>query len=87
MRTVLLLNLRGPDGRDVVGLLPATGVASLRDMAQALEMTVEELAELWNDLPLEDRRIALRLGITRQQVINLRASARRRLARRVKGLA
>jgi len=37
-------------------------------------------------LPLEDAAIAERLGLTRQQVINLRKSARARLARRMRGL-
>jgi hypothetical protein len=83
MRTVLLLNLRGHEGRDVIGLLPATGIASVRDMAHALEMPVEQLAALWPDLPLDDRALAARLNATRQQVINLRASARRRLALRM----
>jgi hypothetical protein len=83
MRTVLLLNLRGPEGRDVIGLLPATGVASVREMATTLEMPVEHLAALWQDLPLDDRALAARLNATRQQIINLRASARRRLARRM----
>jgi DNA-directed RNA polymerase specialized sigma24 family protein len=83
MRTVLLLNLRGQNGRDVIGLLPSTGVASLRDLAQALEMPVEELAALWMELPLDDQALAARLGLTRPQVANLRASARRRLSRQM----
>jgi hypothetical protein len=36
-------------------------------------------------LPLDDATIAGLLGLTRQQVINLRKSARERLARRLKG--
>lgn len=83
MRTVLLLNLRGPEGRNVIDLLPATGIASVRDMANALEMPVEQLAALWIDLPLDDQALAARLNATRQQVINLRASARRRLTRQM----
>ena len=58
------------------------GVASFREVAAALEMTPQELAEVWNRLPLEDREIAARLGVDRQQVINLRSTARERLARR-----
>jgi hypothetical protein len=45
----------------------------------------EEFANLWNELPLEDASIASLLGVTRQQVINLRKSARERLTRRMKG--
>jgi hypothetical protein len=46
-------------------------------------MPAEELARMWNDLPIDDMRIATRLGIKRQQVINLRKAARARLARRL----
>ena len=48
-------------------------------------MTVDDFAEVWKDLPWSDLRIAERLGITRQQVINLRKCARERLARRMFG--
>ena len=47
-------------------------------------MPAPELAALWPDLPLEDAAIAERLGLTRQQVINLRKSARARLGRRMR---
>lgn len=82
-RAALLLNLRETGGASILDLLPATGVASLRDIAEALEMSEEALAALWNDLPLRDSAIGERLGLTRQQVINLRKSARERLARRM----
>jgi DNA-directed RNA polymerase specialized sigma subunit len=36
---------------------------------------------LWRRLPVSDLEIAERLGVTRQQVINLRQAARQRLAR------
>ena len=85
-RTALLLNLRDEQGNSVVPLLPAVGIASLAHIAATLELDALELARLWHDLPLEDRRIAELLGLTRQQVINLRKSARERLARRMKGL-
>jgi hypothetical protein len=83
-RAALLLNLREPDGGPAVALLPLAGVASLRQIADALGITREQLAELWNELPLEDARIAVRLNVTRQQVINLRKAARARLGRRLK---
>jgi hypothetical protein len=81
-----LLNLRDAQGRDVIALLPMTGIASIRQIAEALAMPAHEFAKLWNDLPLEDMTIAQQLGITRQQVINLRKSARERLARRMSAL-
>jgi hypothetical protein len=45
----------------------------------------EKLAEIWNDLPLEDTAIAAVLQVTQQQVINLRKSVRERVARRMRG--
>lgn len=82
-RAALLLNLRDDQGRDRLRLLPLTGVASLRDLAATLEIGPAELEALLPDLPLDDRTIAERLGATPRQVINLRKSARARLARRL----
>jgi DNA-directed RNA polymerase specialized sigma24 family protein len=82
-RVALLLNLRDVGGSSLLWVLPLTGTASIRWVARALEMPDLELAELWNRLPLDDRTIAERLGCTRQQVINLRSAARKRLANRL----
>jgi hypothetical protein len=83
-RAALLLNLRDPEGGAVLQMLPATGVVSLASIAAALEISTAELAELWQRLPLDDLSIANQLGLSRQQVINLRKSARARLARRLR---
>ncbi|MCS6861931.1 MAG: hypothetical protein NZT92_16620 [Abditibacteriales bacterium] len=80
----LLLNLRDAQGRGVIALFPLTGVATMRQIAQALQMPPEKFAQLWNDLPLDDETIAQHLGVTRQQVINLRKVARERLGRRLR---
>jgi DNA-directed RNA polymerase specialized sigma24 family protein len=82
-RFALLLNLRDEDGGCALTSLPETGVASIREIARAIEIPAPKLAELWKDLPLNDLAIAAMLGISRQQVINLRKSARERLARRM----
>ena len=84
-RAALLLNLKDADGRGCIALFPATGVATVRQLADALAMSADGFAELWNELPLEDARIAELLGLTRQQVINARKSGRERLTRRLKG--
>ena len=84
-RAALLFNLREADGRGCLALFPATGVATLRQIAETLEVSAERLAELWPRLPLDDATIAGLLDLTRQQVINLRKSARQRLARRLRG--
>jgi hypothetical protein len=84
-RAALLLNLKDASGFGCITLFPAIGIATIRQLAAALEFPAERLAELWNDLPIEDARIAELLGLTRQQVINARKSGRERLARRLKG--
>ena len=84
-RAALLLNLKEASGAGCITLFPATGIATLRQLANALELSAESLAELWNELPLEDAKIAELLGLTRQQVINARKSGRERLTRRLKG--
>jgi len=84
-RAALLLNLKDADGRGCIALFPAAGIATLRELAETIGVSAEEFSELWNELPLEDVRIAERFQLTRQQVINLRKSARERLKRRLKG--
>jgi DNA-directed RNA polymerase specialized sigma24 family protein len=78
-RHAVLLNLR----EDAITLFLTIGAASLREIAASLELPVEHFAALWNDLPLPDSVVAVRLGCTRQQVINLRMAARKRLAHRL----
>ena len=83
-RVALLLNLRDHIGDSALRLFPALGIASIRHVAQVLELDALELASMWSKLPLEDLDLAEMLGLSRQQVINLRKSARQRLARRAR---
>lgn len=83
-RTALLLNLRDADGENAVSLLVTLGAATIDEVSDAIGLTTEELAGIWNELPLGDLRIASMLGVTRQQVINYRKAARERLARRMR---
>ncbi len=85
-RVALLLNLRDEQGGGVAALLPYAGIATLRQIAAALEMTDDEFANLWARLPLDDTSIAGLIGCARQQVINLRKCARERLARKMKAI-
>ena len=82
-RTALLLNLRDGQGRNAVVLFPLTGVATFDEIANAIEMSADELSAIWPRLPLPDAELARTLGVERQQVINLRKSARARLQRRL----
>jgi RNA polymerase sigma factor (sigma-70 family) len=84
-RAALLLNLKDAEGRGCIALFPATGIATLSQLAEALEISSDRFAEVWNDLPLEDAKIAELLGLSRQQVINARKSGRERLTRRLRG--
>jgi len=79
----LLLSLRDEHSGSVLDLFLFTGIASFKDIANALGKTEGWLAEIWNSLPLEDALIAKHLELERQQVINLRKTARLKLARRM----
>lgn len=72
-RTAFLLH------SDVTIELDSAGIASLRQIAALLGIDAAELAEIWKSIPLDDLTIAGRLGLQRQQVINLRRAARDRL--------
>jgi hypothetical protein len=82
-RIALLLNLRDESG-PATELFPLLGVATVGEIADAVGIPPEEFATLWQELPLEDLRIADILDVTRQQVINLRKAARDRLRRRMR---
>lgn len=83
-RAALLLNLRDSSDGGVISFLPFLGVASKEELARLLELPYADFHKLWNELPLDDLRIAQMFGITRQQVINLRKTARERLARKMR---
>ena len=83
-RGSLLLNLRYGGETNVISLLILSRTATFDEIAAALELSRVELASLWRSLPLDDLAIAERYGVTRQQVINLRKSARERLVRRLR---
>ena len=85
-RVALLLSLRDDHGRALLNLLALIGIASVRKIAEMLTISADKLATLWNQLPLADAIIADALGVTRQQVVNLRKCARARLLRRVRML-
>ena len=82
-RKALLLNLRYGGESNIISLFILGRIARFDEIAEALEMSRSELASIWRQLPIDDATIAGRFGITRQQVINLRKSARMRLSRRL----
>jgi RNA polymerase sigma factor (sigma-70 family) len=82
-RIALLLSLRDENGSAITSLLILLRIATFDQLAAAVELSPEDLAALWDRLPLPDIAIAERLDLSRQQVINLRKSARDRLERRL----
>ncbi|HEV8043387.1 MAG TPA: hypothetical protein VGP62_31200 [Bryobacteraceae bacterium] len=83
-RTALLLHLRDRHGNPALPLFPLSGIAFLPEIAASLGWSEDNLAEVWSRLPLDDNSIAEILGCSRQKVINLRMSARKRLANRMR---
>jgi len=82
-RVALLFHLRDGRGHPILAMFPVSGVASFADIAAALEINESELAGIWIELPWDDNSIARFLGSARQQIINLRMAARKRLANRL----
>lgn len=80
----LLLALKDSRGVDAVSLLGNARVASVGEVAAAIGLEPRQLAGMWDELPMGDSTIASHLGITAQQVANLRKSARKRLAFRMR---
>jgi DNA-directed RNA polymerase specialized sigma24 family protein len=79
-RAALLLGMRSSGGAHCAGLLVLLDVVSTDDLAKAMGVSTGELEDsLWDELPLDDVRIAVRLDVTQRQVIDLRKSARRSL--------
>lgn len=82
-RIALLLSLRDENGSAITSLLIFLRIVTFDQLAAAVELSAEELGAIWAQLPLSDMVIAERLALNRQQVINLRKSARERLGRRL----
>jgi hypothetical protein len=79
-RWALLLHLK----TDEIARFVEYGCCSHQQIAEALEIPRGEFDALSGTLPLPDKLIASRLGLTQRKVINCRASAQKRLCRRLK---
>lgn len=65
-RAALLLNLRDVDGGNAIALFAMIGIATLDQIAGAIEFPLTEIAAMWDRLPLDDLEIAAILGVKRQ---------------------
>ena len=84
-RTALLYNLRDSQGREMLLMFFNARIASLKQIADAMNLTVEECVEILPRLPFDDRTIAEKMNLTEKQVGNLRKAARDNLRRRLAG--
>lgn len=82
-RRALLLNLNDTLGGDLAAF-DYLGIASVRQIGEAVEMDPVVFADLWKALPLTDAHIAQTFAMTTQAVSNRRSSARERVARRMR---
>lgn len=79
----LLLNLRDARQKGVLDLLILENIVSMDDLADVLQLSPAALAEIWDELPWDDARIATFLEARPIDVSNLRSVAHRRLQRRL----
>jgi DNA-directed RNA polymerase specialized sigma24 family protein len=88
-RTALLLNLidRDSGDRGLVISLADLRVATIREIAECLNLSPEKFAGIWVELPWDDSQIASHLGTTKRKVMRLRLAARKLLAKRMKELS
>jgi RNA polymerase sigma factor (sigma-70 family) len=83
-RAALIFSLRDRQGGDIISIILETRIATITQVAETLNMRPDQFLRLWDSMPLDDQTIAAQLGLTRRQVIKLRWSARKTLARRLK---
>jgi DNA-directed RNA polymerase specialized sigma24 family protein len=84
-RVALLYNLRDERGREMLFVFYNAKIAALRELAGAMNLSPEECAKILPLLPLDDKTIAEKMGLTTKQVGNLRKIARENLRRRLAG--
>ncbi len=89
-RKVLILSLKESHRTEVVTLLLKKRIATIKEIADALEVNLEEFSEIFAKLPMSSAEIAEFLGIEdgensskEQKVDNLRSTARKLLRSRL----
>ena len=84
-RIALLYNLRDAKEREMLFQFFNLQIASLAEIAAAMNLSRAEFAAILPLLPLSDREIAAKINLTEKQVGNLRKVARENLERRIAG--
>lgn len=86
-RNALLYNLRDERGGEMLLMFFNARIAALAELAEALNLTAVQFAELLPHLPFDDRKIAAVMNLSVKQIGNLRKTARDNLRRRLDGKA
>jgi RNA polymerase sigma factor (sigma-70 family) len=77
---VYTLYARDSSGEDIITLFLATRIVTEAEIAQLLEISIDQFRDLWlNRLPLDNESIAHELGIKIERVYKLRFQAGKRL--------
>ena len=84
-RIALLYNLRDENGREMLFMIFNARIATLDEIAEAMNLSLEDFAKLLPLLPLEDKVIAERMNLTIKRIGDLRKAARENLLRRLAG--
>ena len=82
-RIVLLLGMKDDKGGSPLDLLASQRVVGLRQIAEQLEMQWSDFARVWQEVPLDDKRLAGMLHISEENVRFKRHAARARLRERM----
>ena len=85
-RIALLYNLRDEHGREMLLMFFNTKIASLHEIAGAMNLNFKDCAVILPQLPLTDKIIAEKMKLTAKQIANLRKVARENLRRRIQGI-
>lgn len=84
-RVALLYNLRDERGREMLFMFFNAKIATLREISEAMNLSLEDCAKVFPFLPFTDDIIAEKMNLTAKQVGNLRKVARENLRRRLAG--
>jgi hypothetical protein len=71
----LLLNFRDTKGRGILDLMLTLELCGPEAIAEVMSLELSMVAALWNDLPMQDKRISGMMNCSTQQVVNLRSLA------------
>lgn len=82
-RDAICLSLADENGNDLWSILVTAEAITLPQLATDLSLSIEQLMNLWEEMPMDSPTLAKRLGATRSQVNKWRFRAMQRLRERM----